>query len=380
MAIDDHIPLSKPYTDVEELNNLSSCLDAGKLSGDGKFTKLCEEQLQDDYNADRVLLTTSCTAALELCAHLLEVGPSDEVILPSFTFVSTANAFLLRGARLVFADIDPDTLNLDPVDVAKKITPATKVMVPVHYAGVACDMAALLDLAERHGLYIVEDAAQGVAAKWKDRYLGTIGALGTFSFHDTKNFTSGEGGALVINRALFENRAEILREKGTNRQQFILGNVDKYTWMDIGSSYIPSELNAAVLHAQLQKVNQITSMRKRAHELYDELLDPLCDRGLLERPIIPAYALSNYHLYAIRLADSAVRDGMMTHLNANGIAATFHYIPLHTSPMRKKLGIVNGALPVTESSAARLLRLPLYAGLREDQQRRIVTVMSKYLT
>ena len=372
----EFIPLSRPYTGTEELDNLSSCLASEELSGDGEYTKLCEKQLQDDCNANRVLLTTSCTAALELCALLLEVGPDDEVILPSFTFVSTANAFLLRGAKLVFADVEPDTLNLDPADVARKITQATKIIVAVHYAGVACDMAALIELAEQHGVSIVEDAAQGVSAKWTDRYLGTIGTLGSFSFHNSKNFTSGEGGALLINRRSLEDRAEILREKGTNRAQFIMGNVDKYTWMDIGSSYIPSELNAAVLYAQLQKIRRITALRKRAHMLYDDLLSPLCERGILERPVIPEYAESNYHLYAVRLADAAMRDGMMAHLNANGIGATFHYIPLHTSPMADALGISGDPLPVTETAAACLLRLPLYAGISEDQQRRVVQSMS----
>lgn len=376
MTIADYIPLSRPYTATEELDNLSSCLAGGMLSGDGEYTKLCEKQMQHDYEADRVLLTTSCTSALELCALLLEVGPDDEVILPSFTFVSTANAFLLRGAKLVFADVEPDTLNLDPADVARKITPATRIIVAVHYAGVACNMAALNDLAEQHGVDIVEDAAQGVAAKWTERYLGTIGTLGAFSFHNSKNFTSGEGGALLINRRTLEERAEILREKGTNRQQFNMGTVDKYTWMDIGSSYIPSELNAAVLYAQLQKVRRITALRKRAHNLYDELLSPLCERGILERPVIPAYAESNYHIYAVRLADAAMRDGMMAYLNVNGIGATFHYIPLHTSPMANNLGISGDVLPVTESAAVRLLRLPLYAGLSEDQQRRVVQSMS----
>ena len=379
MTKTNFIPLSRPYTGAEELDNLSSCLKSEKLSGDGEYTKLCEKQLQDDCGADRVLLTTSCTAALELCAHLLDVGPDDEVILPSFTFVSTANAFVLRGAKPVFADIEPDTLNLDPADVARKITPATKIIVAVHYAGVACNMTALNQLAEQHGVNIVEDAAQGVTSRWKDRCLGTIGTLGSFSFHDTKNFTSGEGGALLVNRRALEERAEILREKGTNRQQFIMGNVDKYTWMDVGSSYIPSELNAAVLYAQLQKVRQITALRKRAHEFYDELLRPLCDRGMVEQPVIPEYAVSNYHLYAIRLADAAVRDGMMAHLNANGIGATFHYIPLHTSPMAINLGVSRDDLPVTESAAARLLRLPLYAGISEDQQLRVVRTMSEYL-
>lgn len=379
MTNPDYIPLSSPFLGTEELDNLSSCLAAQKLSGGGEYTRLCEIQLQDDYDADRVLLTTSCTAALELCAHLLNVGPGDEVILPSFTFVSTANAFVLRGAKPVFADVEPDTLNLDPADVARKITPATKVIVVMHYAGVACDMMALNALAERHGVHIIEDAAQGVAAKWQDRYLGTIGTLGTFSFHDTKNFTSGEGGALVINQRDLEERAEILREKGTNRQQFIMGNVDKYTWMDVGSSYIPAELNAAVLYAQLQKVDRITALRKRAHELYDELLEPLCERGILERPVIPGYAESNYHLYAVRLGDAALRDGLMTHLNANGIGAAFHYIPLHTAPMAIDLGIGGDALPVTESAAARLLRIPLYAGISEDQQRRVVSAMLDYV-
>jgi len=378
MTDTDYIPLSKPYTGSEELDNLSDCLQRDKLSGDGEYTKLCERQLQQECGAARVLLTTSCTAALELCAHLLEVGPGDEVIMPSFTFVSTANAFVLRGAKIVFADIEPGTLNLNPDDVARKVTPATKIIVAMHYAGVACNMSALDGLAIRNGLHIVEDAAQGVFSKWKGQFLGTIGTLGAFSFHDTKNFTSGEGGALLINNHALEERAEILREKGTNRQQFILGNVDKYTWMDVGSSYIPSELSAAVLHAQLQKASQITALRRRAHELYDELLDPLCERGILARPVIPEYAESNYHLYAVRLADAAMRDGVMAHLNANGIGATFHYIPLHTSPMADVLGISGDPLPVTETAAACLLRLPLYAGISEDQQRRVVQSMSDW--
>jgi dTDP-4-amino-4,6-dideoxygalactose transaminase len=379
MSNEQRIPLSRPFIDDAEVDALRDCLARGQLSGDGHFTRLCEHVIEERYQARRALLTTSCTSALELSAHLLELGEGDEVIMPSFTFVSTANAFVLRGAKIVFADIDPQTFNIDPVSAEASISTNTRALVPVHYAGIACDMESLMRLAERQDIAVVEDAAQGVHARWRDRWLGTIGTFGTYSFHDTKNFTSGEGGALLINDVRHADRAEILREKGTNRRQFLLGNVDKYTWVDLGSSYIPSELCAAVLHAQLAKVERITSLRKTAHERYDEMLEEAERAGRLRRPILPSYATSNYHLYAVLMSNGAERNALMSFLNERGISATFHYIPLHTAPMARQLGIQKQSLPVTEDVASRILRLPLYAGITEQQQQRIVDLIAEFL-
>ena len=379
MSSEGPIPLSRPFLDDTELANLQACLTSGKLSGNGAFTLQCEDFLEKKYCARRALLTNSCTSALELCAHLLDLGSGDEVILPSYTFVSTANAFALRGVRLVFADIDPETFNIDPESVESKITQATKAVVPVHYGGVACDMEALLALAVKHGIEVVEDAAQGVHAKWNDRHLGTIGVLGTYSFHDTKNFTSGEGGALLVNREALADRAEILREKGTNRRQFILGNVDKYTWVDVGSSYVPSELCAAVLHAQLNKVERITELRRVAHQRYDAMLEELAGEGRLRLPRIPPYATSNYHLYALLMPTAKQRDDLITYLNGRGVGAAFHYVPLHSAPMARRLGTREQELPVTDDVASRVLRLPLYAGITAEQQEQVVALIRSFV-
>ena len=374
----DYIPNSRPYIGEEEEAAIRQCLQQGKLSGDGRFTKLCEENLEQRYDAPRVLLTNSCTSALEMCAHLLNIGQDDEVIVPSYTFVSTANAFLLRGARIVFADIERDTFNLDPESVRGLITDRTRAIVPVHYAGVACDMSAFLQLSHEYNIPLVEDAAQGVHAKWKERYLGTIGNLGAYSFHDTKNFTSGEGGALVINDESLIERAEILREKGTNRKQFIMGQVDKYTWVDVGSSYLPSELNAALLDAQLAKTDEITQLRKAAHDRYDDLLVDLASRGDVQLPQIPEYAASNYHLYALLVPQPSIRDRLITFLNENGVGAVFHYIPLHSSPLAKRIGIRDLTLPVTDFVASSIVRLPLFAGISNEEQEYIVELIRRF--
>ena len=366
------IPFNKPWLSGKEIEYLQECLESAQICGDRGFTRKCQTFMEERFGAARVLLTTSCTSALEMAALLLDFEPDDEVILPSFTFVSTVNAFHLRGARPRFVDIDPVTLNLDPKAVAAAITNRTKAIVPVHYAGVGCDMAALGSLVDGRSIVLVEDAAQGVDATYDDRFLGTIGDLGTFSFHETKNFVSGEGGALVINRPDLIERAEVLREKGTNRSQFLRGQVDKYTWVDVGSSYIPSDLLAAVLLAQLEAMDSITAKRAAAYEAYQAGLEKLERQGILRRPVIPGNCRINYHMYYILLADLETRSRLIEFLKQRDIAAVFHYVPLHSSPMGRSLGYEEGMLPVTEDISNRLLRLPLYAGLSGEQVQQVV--------
>jgi dTDP-4-amino-4,6-dideoxygalactose transaminase len=366
------IPFNKPFTIGDELKNIEVAVREGQLAGDGRFTRQCHRWLEASLGAKRALLTHSCTAALEMAAILCELAPGDEVIMPSFTFVSTANAFVLRGAVPVFVDIRPDTLNLDENLAAAAVTPRTRAIVPVHYAGVACEMDALTALARAHDLVVVEDAAQGVLAEYRGRSLGTIGHLGCLSFHETKNVISGEGGALLVNDERFIARAEVIREKGTNRSQFFRGEVDKYSWVDIGSSYLPSELIGAFLWAQLERAGEINARRLRLCAAYREELAPLEAGGWLRLPQAPpAGVTGNGHMFYILLPDSATRTRLIAHLKSSGAHAVFHYVPLHSSPAGRRYARAAGALSVTEDIAGRLLRLPLYYGLDEADARRV---------
>jgi len=362
------IPFNKPFTIAAELENIAAAVREGHLAGDGRFTRQCHQWLEQNLGAKRALLTHSCTAALEMAAILCGLEPGDEVIMPSFTFVSTANAFVLRGAVPVFVDIRPDTLNLDEKLVAQAITPRTRAIVPVHYAGVACEMDALMALAGSRDLVVVEDAAQGILAEYKGRKLGAIGHLGCLSFHETKNVISGEGGALLVNDERYLERAEIIREKGTNRAQFFRGEVDKYTWVDIGSSFLPSELVGAFLWAQLEHAGGINARRMKLCAAYRAGLDALARRGVLALPQPePPGVKGNGHLFYILLKDLATRSALIAYLKARGIHSVFHYVPLHFSPAGRRYGRTAGPLPVTDDIAGRLLRLPLYYGLTEEQ-------------
>jgi dTDP-4-amino-4,6-dideoxygalactose transaminase len=363
-----------------ELQYIADAVQSGQLGGDGPYTRRCEQWLVEKTGARRVLLVQSCTAALELSALLCEVGEGDEVIMPSFTFVSTANAFVMRGARPVFVDICPDTMNLDPYLIEAAVTEHTRAVVPVHYAGVACEMSAIADIARRHRLRVIEDAAQGLGATYDGVPLGTIGDLGCWSFHETKNLISGEGGALAIRDESLIERAEILREKGTNRSKFFRGQVDKYTWVDLGSSYVPSELIAAYLFAQFEHADEILAKRIRICTIYAELLADLEREGLLRLPIVPAGSVPNGHLFYVLLRTETERDALLEHLNANGINAVFHYVPLHESPMGRRYGRASGELTVTESVSRRLLRLPCFFDLTEGQQQRVAEEIRRFFT
>jgi dTDP-4-amino-4,6-dideoxygalactose transaminase len=367
------IPFNRPFIIGKELEYITQAVALGHLAGDGTFTKKCNVWMEEKFNAKKVLLTHSCTAALEMAALLADIQPGDEVIMPSYTFVSTANAFALRGATIRFVDIRPDTLNIDETKIEQAITPRTKVIVPVHYAGVACQMDVIMEIAAKHNLLVIEDAAQGVNATFNGQYLGTIGHLGCYSFHETKNFISGEGGALVINDPRFIERAEIIREKGTNRSKFFRGQVDKYTWVDIGSSYLPSELIAAFLYAQLEHADEITRQRHAIHQLYAVGLQPLADAGHLRLPQIPADCSHNAHMFYILVKSESVRAKLLAHLKDNDINAVFHYVPLHTSHMGQQYGYKLGDLLVTEELSERLIRLPCYYELTPKEQNRIIT-------
>ncbi|MFH1612339.1 MAG: dTDP-4-amino-4,6-dideoxygalactose transaminase [bacterium] len=366
------IPFNKPFIIGKEIDYINQSVLNGHISGDGFFTKKCHALLEKKLKASKILLTTSCTAALEMAAILCEICPGDEVILPSFTFVSTVNAFYTRGAKPVFVDIHPNTLNIDETKIEKAITEKTKIIVPVHYAGIGCNMDAITKIANQYNLFVVEDAAQGVNAKYKDKYLGTIGDLGAYSFHETKNFICGEAGAIVINNEKFIERAEIIREKGTNRSKFFRGEIDKYTWVDIGSSYLPSDILAAFLYAQLEKMDKITNARQKIFEYYYQSLTTLVEKGYLTVPTIPQECKNNYHLFYIILENEKKRDALMSYLKNNGILSVFHYIPLHLSPVGEKIGYKKGQLPITESISKRLLRLPFYYDLKKEEQKEVV--------
>lgn len=372
------IPFNKPFIVGKELYYVAQSVLSGHIAGNGMFTKKCQAFMEEKFSANKILLTTSCTAALEMAALLCNVGVEDEVILPSFTFVSTANAFYLRGAKLVFVDIKQETLNIDESMIEDVITEHSKVIVPVHYAGISCEMDKIITLARRYKLYIVEDAAQGVNAKYKGKYLGTIGDIGTYSFHETKNIICGEGGAIVINNEALIERAEIVWEKGTNRSKFFRGEVDKYTWVDIGSSYLPSDLLAAFLYAQLENIEAIEEQRKAIYKYYYEALNPLAKKGVLRLPVIPSECKDNSHMFYIILEDEQIRGALMRYFRENGILSVFHYQPLHLSPVGRSMGYKEGQLPVTENISARLLRLPFYYNLSREEQIKVLTCIESF--
>lgn len=373
------IPFNQPFIVGKELHYISQAVFEGHLAGDGAFTKKCHAWLEKRFGAKKVLLTHSCTAALEMSALLCEIEPGDEVIMPSYTFVSTANAFALRGARIRFVDIREDTLNIDESRIEEAVTDRTRAVVAVHYAGVAAEMDAILEIAARHGILVIEDAAQGVNATYKGRYLGTIGNLGTYSFHETKNFISGEGGALLVNDERFAERAEIIREKGTNRSKFFRGLVDKYTWVELGSSYLPSEIVAAFLFAQLEEAETITSVRWDVFRRYEKLFEPLVEAGHVRTPECPPECVHNAHMFCLILPSPDLRDGLIQHLKSKDIMAVFHYVPLHSSPMGQRIGYASGDLPVTRDLSARLVRLPCYFGLAAEDQVRIADEVKSFL-
>ena len=358
------IPFNKPYMTGKELYYIAQAHFNGVLAGDGPFTKKCHQWLQEKTGTTKALLTHSCTAALEMAAMLLDIKPGDEVIMPSYTFVSTANAFVLRGGVPVFVDIRKDTLNLDETLIEDAITEKTKAIVPVHYAGVACEMDTILVTAKRHRLAVVEDAAQGVMSTYKGRPLGSLGDLGAYSFHETKNVISGEGGALLVrNDSALAQRAEIIREKGTDRSRFFRGEIDKYTWQEAGSSYLPGELIAAFLWAQLEEGDSITGTRLQLWQTYHALLAPLEEQGLLRRPIVPPGCRHNAHMYYVLLSPEFDREKCIQSMKREGVMPVFHYVPLHSSPAGQKVARANGSLAVTEDLAYRLLRLPLWVGM-----------------
>lgn len=361
------IHFNVPPVAGDETEYIRQAIEGGKLCGDGPFTKKCSERLEKMTGAAKVMLTTSCTHATEMCALLSEIGEGDEVIMPSYTFVSTADAFVLRGAKAVFVDIRPDTMNLDETLVEEAITERTKAIVPVHYAGVSCEMDTIMEIAGRHHLKVIEDAAQGIMASYKGKPLGTIGDFGCFSFHETKNLSMGEGGAILLNDPSYIEEAEIIREKGTNRSKFFRGQIDKYTWVGYGSSYLPSELNAAYLWAQLNKAEEIMKCWMDAWKLYDEMLSELAEESKIELQTIPKDCIHNAHMFYIKTKNAEERGQLIDFLKANGIWAVFHYIPLHSAPAGKKYGYFAGEDKYTTRESERLLRLPMYYGLTLDE-------------
>ncbi|GAQ19115.1 UDP-4-amino-4-deoxy-L-arabinose--oxoglutarate aminotransferase [Oceanobacillus picturae] len=372
------IPFNIPCVTGKESVAIQQAITAQKLSGNGSFGKKSCTWLEKNLSCERAMLTPSCTAALEMTAILAEVGPGDEVIMPSYTFVSTANAFALRGAAIRFVDIDPATMNIDPVAVEAAITDKTKAIVVVHYAGVACDMDRILQIAEEHGVFLIEDAAQGLMSTYKGKALGTIGHMGTISFHETKNYTCGEGGALLLNDPQLIERAEILQEKGTNRSQFIRGQVDKYTWRDVGSSYLLSELNAAYLSVQLDHAEEINEQRLARWENYNQGLKPLMEDGKIVLPHIPDEHVHNAHIFYIKADSEATRNELMDYLRDQEIMAVSHYVPLHSSVAGKKYGKFIGEDTYTTVESAKLLRLPLYYGLKEEDVAYVVKAIQQF--
>lgn len=366
-----NVPFNRTFVSGRELDYLAEAIHSGKIGGDGPFTARCNSWLKEQTGCGKALLTHSCTAALEMAALLCDIQPGDEVIMPSFTFVSTANAFVLRGGVPVFVDVRPDTLNLDESLIEAAITPRTKAIVPVHYAGVGCEMDAIMSIADRHGLFVVEDAAQGLMASYNGRALGSIGHLGCLSFHETKNIVSGEGGALLINDPRFEKRAEIIREKGTNRSQFLRGEIDKYTWTDVGSSYLPSDLIAAFLWAQFEQAEAITARRLSLWNRYHERFADIAAREGVRLPALPRSCAHNAHMYYLLLPDLVARSMFIERLKQRGVQSVFHYVPLHSAPFGQSAGRPSGPLAVTDDVAARLVRLPLWVGL-EDQQDAVI--------
>lgn len=350
-----------------------------KICGDGPFCKKCSSWLEEQSGSEKVLLTTSCTHATEMAAILSDIKPGDEVIMPSYTFVSTADAFVLRGAKVVFVDIRPDTMNIDETLIEGAITPKTKAIVPVHYAGVSCEMDTIMDIARRHNLLVIEDAAQGVMSSYKGKTLGTIGDFGCYSFHETKNYSMGEGGALLIKNPDYIERAEIIREKGTNRSKFFRGQIDKYTWVDAGSSYLPSELNAAYLWGQLEQADEVYNNRMSSWELYYKLLTPLAEQGRIELPVIPEGCVHNAHMFYIKVKDLEERTALIEYLKGYGIGAVFHYIPLHSAPAGRRFGEFYGEDKYTTKESERLVRLPMYYGLEPREVEFVVEKIEDFM-
>ena len=373
------IPFNRPFLTGKELEYIRCAHADGQLAGNGGFTHKCQNWLEEKTGCHKAHLTHSCTAALEMTAILAGIGPGDEIIMPSFTFVSTANAFVLRGGIPVFIDIRPDTLNLDEAKIEAAITDRTRAVVAVHYAGVSCAMDSIMEIARRHGLLVIEDAAQGLMSTYNGRPLGSIGHMATISFHETKNVISGEGGALLINDPDFAARAEIIREKGTDRSRFFRGEVDKYTWVDIGSSFMPGEVIAAFLWAQLEEAERLTAERQARWRHYHALLKPLEMDGLISRQVVPAECGHNAHMYYVLLAPEFDRQAALAEFKKNGILAVFHYVPLHTSPAGQRYGRSDGTLGTTDALSARLIRLPLWVGLEERHQRYVVEVLTEAL-
>ena len=373
------IPFNKPpYTGNEEKYVIES-MKSSKISGDGDFTKKCHKWFEEKLDCKKVLLTTSCTHALEMAAILLDIEEGDEVIMPSYTFVSTANAFVLRGAKIVFVDIRPDTMNIDETKIEEAITSKTKVIVPVHYAGVGCEMDTIMDIAKRYNLFVVEDAAQGMMSTYKGKALGTIGHLGAFSFHETKNYTSaGEGGLLIINDENFVQRAEIIREKGTNRSLFFRGMVDKYSWVDIGSSYLMNDVSAAYLWGNLEKADEINQNRLNSWQKYYDGLKELENRGFIELPKIPDGCVQNAHMFYIKVKDLEERTALLDYLKKNDINAVFHYVPLHSAPAGVKFGRFDGVDNFTTKESERLIRLPMYYGLNNNEINKVLGVINGF--
>ena len=370
------ITFNKPFISGKELYFIADAVMSGKIAGDGKYGRICEAKLEEMIGGDcKALLTTSCTSALEISAILLDLKPGDEVILPSYTFVSTANAFCLRGATPVFADIDPKTLNIDVDHVERLITKNTKAIVPVHYAGFSCDMNRLMEIADSNNIIVIEDAAQAITSSYMRKPLGSFGDMATLSFHETKNINCGEGGALILNNPKMIERAEVLREKGTNRAQFFRGQVDKYTWVDTGSSYVMSDVLAAYLAAQLENVDEIQARRLEIYERYAAGLAGLSYSGHFYLPFKPAYNEGNAHMFYLLLADLQVRTDLIAYLKERNIDAVFHYVPLHSSPVGKTYGYKDGDLPVTEDVSSRLVRLPMYVSLTNDDVDRVIAAI-----
>lgn len=367
------IPFNKPPYTGNEDQYVTRAMRSAKMSGDGEFTISCQQWFEETFSCEKALLTPSCTQALEMAAILIDIQPGDEVIMPSFTFVSTANAFVLRGAKIVFVDIRPDTMNIDETLIEAAITAKTKAIVPVHYAGVACEMDVIMDIAQRHDLFVVEDAAQGMMSTYKGRWLGTIGHLAAYSFHETKNYTSGgEGGLLLINDKRFIVRAEIIREKGTNRSQFFRGMIDKYTWVDIGSSYLPGELQAAYLFGQLEEAKNINDFRLGIWQRYNLAFAGLVAAGLLEVPTVPEACIANGHMFYIKVKNIDARKSVLSYLNAAGVGAVFHYVPLHSAPAGVLLGRFTGEDRFTTQESERLIRLPIWYGMAEPEMQHVI--------
>ena len=372
------IPFNVPPFLGTETNYIAKAIENHKICGDGPFTKECHQWLENKTGAAKALLTTSCTDALELAALLLDIQPGDEVILPSFTFCSTADAFALRGAKLVFVDIRPDTMNIDETKIEDAITDKTKVIVPVHYAGVACEMDTIMDIARRHNLAVVEDAAQAVMSEYKGKALGAIGDYGCYSFHETKNYSMGEGGAILIKDPAKIEDAEILREKGTNRSVFLRGQIDKYTWVNYGSSYLPSDMNAAYLWAQLEEADKINNDRLASWQKYYDAFEDLEKKGFVQRPVIPEGCKHNAHMFYLKAKNLEERTALISFLKENGILAVFHYIPLHSAPAGQKFGVFHGEDKYTTAESDRLLRLPMYYGLTDSDINKVIDTVIRF--